>query len=162
MSNKLKRKAFLLISLEVIALVIMGIFLNTMQKNLSLKGYRNDITEENKQIQILLNEAAEEAVQTTESYDAIFQSKAASIAFMAQNNAGFEASDSKMQEYQELLGVGNILILNNRGDVIAKARDSSANFNSSSINSAVSLVSLSNTIKIHASIPFKLLSKPFK
>lgn len=129
MSNKLKRKAFLLISLEVIALVIMGIFLNTMQKNLSLKGYRNDITEENKQIQILLNEAAEEAVQTTESYDAIFQSKAASIAFMAQNNAGFEASDSKMQEYQELLGVGNILILNNRGDVIAKARDSSANFN---------------------------------
>ena len=128
MSNKLKRKAFLLIALEVIALITMGIFLNTMQSNLSLKGYRNDITEENKQIQVLLEEAEDEANQTAESYDAIFQSKAASIAFMAQNNVGFEASDSKMQEYRELLEVDNILILNNMGNIIAKAQDSPADF----------------------------------
>lgn len=134
MSNKLKRKAFLLIALEIIALIIMGIFLNTMQSNLSLKRYRNDIAEEMKQIQTLLADADKESAEATKSYDAIFQSKAASIAFMAQNNADFKANDAKMQEYKELLQVDNIFILDNAGNIIAKAQDTPANFTYSRYN----------------------------
>ncbi|MDO4289375.1 MAG: mechanosensitive ion channel [Eubacterium sp.] len=124
----MKRKTLLLIAVEVVTLIVMGFFLNAMQGNLSLKGYRNDIGEEIKQVQTLLQEAQEEKTQTEENYDAIYQSKAASVAFMAQNNVDFDATDAKMQEYKSLLSVDNVLIVDKSGKVVAQAQKSPADF----------------------------------
>lgn len=60
-----------------------------------------------------LSDALEEG-----TVDAIYQSKAQSIAFMADNDTGYEATDAKMREYRELLGVDNVLIVRRDGSVV--------------------------------------------
>ena len=128
MFKKMKRKTLLLVAVEIVALVVMALFLNAMQGNLSLKGYRNDIGEEMNQVKALLQEADEEEGQTKENFDAIYQSKAASVGFMAQNDVDFAATDAKMQEYKSLLDVDNVLVVGKDGKVVAQAQNTPADF----------------------------------
>lgn len=67
----------------------------------------------------LLETADDETAQNEETFDAIYQSKAASVAFMANNKADYEATNAKMQEYKDLLGVDNVMIVNKDGKIEA-------------------------------------------
>ena len=58
----------------------------------------------------------------------VYKRQAQSVAFMANNDAGFEATDAKMVEYQDLLGVDNVLVVDRDGTVVASAQDTQANF----------------------------------
>ncbi|MDM8246521.1 hypothetical protein QUW40_07890 [Collinsella tanakaei] len=82
----------------------------------------------------MLEAAEDESAENAEQFDAIYQSKADQLAFIAQNNVGFEATDAKMVEYQELLGVENVLVVDQEGKVVAKALESNADFTSSRFN----------------------------
>ena len=90
-----------------------------MQDNISLENYRADIQREMDELPTLLETADDETAQNEETFDAISQSKAASVAFMANNKAEYEATNAKMQEYKELLGVDNVMIVNKDGKIEA-------------------------------------------
>lgn len=128
MSKKLKVKSALLAGVVVLSLIIMGVILSTMQDNISLENYRADIQREMDELPTLLETADDETAQNEETFDAIYQSKAASVAFMANNKADYEATNAKMQEYKELLGVDNVMIVNKDGKIEAQAQDTLADF----------------------------------
>ena len=105
--------------LTSLSLIIMGVILSIMQDNISLENYRADIQREMDELPTLLETADDETAQNEETFDAIYQSKAASVAFMANNKADYEATNAKMQEYKELLGVDNVMIVNKDGKIEA-------------------------------------------
>lgn len=134
MSRKLKVKIAVLIVVAALSMGAMGVLLASMQSDLSLDGYTQEMKQEAASLPDLLASANDEVEQNTVTYDAIFQSKAASVAFMANNNAGFEATDAKMVEYKDLLGVDNVMVVDREGNVIAQAQDTPADFSRARFN----------------------------
>lgn len=67
------------------------------------------------QVSTLLEEAKTEEQETIEMDDEIYQSKAESIAFMANNDVDFQATNAKMREYADLLQVDNVLVVDRDG-----------------------------------------------
>ena len=136
MSRKLKAKTALLIVVAAASLIVMAVSLSTMQSSLSLTSYTEELQQEASDLTTLLAKANEETGQNTVTYDEIYQSKAESVAFMANNDAGFEATDAKMAEYCELLDVDNVMVVDRSGAVVARAYNSSPpqNFSSSRFN----------------------------
>lgn len=134
MSKRLKVKIALLVAIVVVGMAAMGVTISTMQNNLSLESYTQEMKQKAEELPSLLDQAAADTEQNVKNYDAIYQSKAQSVAFMAQNNAGYEATNAKMVEYQDLLNVDNIMVVDRGGAVLAKAKDTKANFASSRFN----------------------------
>ena len=134
MSRKLKKKVIILIAIVVLGTACMAVCISGMQNNLMLKNYTQEMEQLEEQIPDLLDQADEETSQNTVSYDAIYQSKAESVSFMAANNAGYEASNSKMTELASLLDVDNIMIVNRDNQIVAQAHETKADFASSRFN----------------------------
>ena len=128
MSVKLKVKIAILVLVAAVSMAVMGVVLSTMQNDLSLEDYTSEMRQEADALPELLESAQENVDQNTITYDEIFQSKAASVAFMANNDTGFEATDAKMAEYKDLLGVDNVMVVGRDGSLIAKAQDTLADF----------------------------------
>lgn len=98
MSRAFKIKAVVLAAFAVASVVLMGVILSSMQDKLSVDDCTSDIRYEMESLPGLLAAADEETAQNTETFDAVYQSKAESVAFMANNNVGFAATDAKMAE----------------------------------------------------------------
>ena len=128
MSRRLKKKAIILIAAELIFLAVLGTFLITMQTNLSVSNQKKDISEKLSQMDELITQAEEASVQNQLTYDAIYQAKADSVAYMAEHEVNFQISDSCMKEYQELLKVDNLLVVNKDGTILAQAAETPADF----------------------------------
>ncbi len=134
MSRKLKIKATLLALFVVASVVAMGFIVAALQDDISVENYTVDIKSEMSELPALLQAADEENAQNTQTYDDIYASKAESVAFLANNNTGYEATDAKMQEYKDLLSVDNVLVVDRAGNVVAKAQDTPAEFSYSRYN----------------------------
>ena len=134
MSRKLKVKIAAIVIAAVASIVAMGVLLSGMQGELTRANYDAEMEAEAEQLSTLLAEADDENVQNKETYDAIYQSKAQSVSFMAANDAGFEATDAKMREYQELLEVDNVLTVSADGTVLAQASETRADFSAARFN----------------------------
>ncbi len=134
MSKKLKNKVIILIAVVALGTVCMAICISGMQDRLMLSNYTQEMEQLADQIPQLLEQADEETSQNTVSYDAIYQSKAESVSFMAANNAGYEATDSKMEELATLLDVDNIMVVNTNNQIVTKAGATKADFASSRFN----------------------------
>ena len=134
MSRRLKRKIALLVAVVAVSMVVMGVLLSGMQENLTLANYTSEMEMETEQLHTLLEEAEAENAQNKETFDAIYQSKAQSVSFMANNNVGFEQTDAKMDELQQLLEVDNIMVVKADGTIVAKAENTRANFSYARFN----------------------------
>lgn len=134
MSRKLKVKVTVLIAVAAVSMAVMGVLLSTMQTELALDGYTSEMQQEADALEGLLAVADESVEQNTVTFDEIYQSKAASVAFMANNDAGFAAIDAKMVEYQDLLGVDNVLVVSRDGAIVARAQETKADFAYSRFN----------------------------
>ncbi len=128
MTTRLKRKTCALFIVIAAAAVACGLLLSNIQQRLAYTSYDDEITQCSSNLPELLAEAWDETTQNTQIYDSIYQSKAQSVAFMAQNDAGFAATDAKMGEYRQLLEVDNVMVVTRDGQVVAKAADTQANF----------------------------------
>ena len=128
MSRRLKVKAFILGVLVVVSMVCMGMLLASMQDDLSIEDANEEIRLEMESLPGLLETAQQDAAQNETTYDSIYQSKAETLAFMANGNVGFEATDAKMQEYRQLFQVDNVMVVSRDGAVLAKAQDTPADF----------------------------------
>ena len=128
MSKRLKKKTIILIAIVVVGIMCMGVVISTMQSNMTLDGYETEMKQELQDLPELIKNAAKETDQNTQTYDAIYQSKAQSVSFMANNNAGYKATDAKMRELKELLNVNNVMVVSKSGKIIAQAQNTNANF----------------------------------
>lgn len=128
MSERLKKKAIILIIAELIFMAILGTFLITMQTGLSINSQKRDLSEKLGQMEELIIKADKTSVQNQETYDAVYQAKADSVAYMFRHEAAFEVSDSCMKEYQNLLKTDNVLLLDKEGNILAQAADTPADF----------------------------------
>lgn len=134
MSKKLKIKAAILAAFVALSVIVMGFIVSSMQDDISLSNYTADIQHEMDDLPGLLESAQQETEQNTQTYDEIYQSKAESIAFMANNDTGFEITDAKMQEYKDLLGVTNVIIVSREGEILAESQETLANFSYARFN----------------------------
>ena len=134
MSHKLKIKIAAIVAAAVASIVVVGVLLFGMQGELTRANYDAEMAEEAKQLAVLLDEAEAENAQNKETFDAIYQSKAQSLSFMAANDAGFEATNAKMRAYQELLDVDNVLVVRRDGEVVAQAAETRADFGAARFN----------------------------
>lgn len=94
MSHTLKRKIALLVAVVAVSMVVMGVLLSKMQESLSIASYTTEMNEEAEQLVGVLEDAEAENAQNKETFDAIYQSKAQAVSFMAANDTGFAATDA--------------------------------------------------------------------
>ena len=129
MSKRLKRKSIMMVIIELIFVAILGVFLYQMQVNISAGEQTAELEKKIEPLQETLAEAKIEAEDHTTSYDAMYRSKADTLAFMVQEKVDAkEPNDALMKEYKTLLNVTNALILDKEGNVVAKAEKSDADF----------------------------------
>lgn len=83
MSRRLTIKVAILAVLIVVSMVCMGVLLASMQDNLSLEDANEEIRLEQEDLPGLLETAQQETTENTTTFDDVYRSKAATIAFMA-------------------------------------------------------------------------------
>lgn len=134
MSQKLKRKIVLLALVVIAAAIISGISLYRLQLGLTLSSYDKEMTQKTEDLTEILDTADTEAAESKETFDAIYQSKAQSVAFMAHHDTGFKETDAKMDELKQLLEVDNIMVVRSDGTIVAKAEETQADFSHARFN----------------------------
>ena len=126
-SNSVSKRVALLVTLVVCA-VIVGVVLVNQQGALSRAGYDEEFDQTAKSVPELISNADEEREQATEYFDATYRTRAAAVAFMAGNDAGYEATDAKMSELANLLDVDNLMVVRRDGRIVARAGETKADF----------------------------------
>ncbi len=121
MSKRLKLKACLLVVISLLGIAAMGIWISTAQTKETLSIYESDMLSEMDEMPNLLDQTRSEEDEYIKTFDSNYQSIAKTISFMAQNNAGFEQTDEKMSELNEMFGTANIIIASENGNVVVKA-----------------------------------------
>ena len=134
MSRKLKFKVAILVAIVAVGTICTALCISGMQNKLMLNNYTQEMEQLSEQLPGLLQQADDETKQNTSSYDAIYQSKAESVSFMAANNAGYEATNAKMGELASLLEVDNIMVVDRTNRIVAQAEQTNADFASSRFN----------------------------
>ena len=133
-SKRLKIKIAALVVIVIACMVGTGLLLSGVQNSLSLSGYTDEMRQQSESLKAALKQADKETQNTKDSFDETFQAKAASMAYLAQHNTGFEATDTKMAEYKQLFGVDNVFVVDRDGQIVAKSGDTKANFSYSRYN----------------------------
>ena len=123
-----RKKAVFMIVVEVLCLILLGVLLTALQTNLSVNEQRSDTQGNLDEMEALVENAHIAAQQSTDSYDEIYKAKAESAAFMYKNQVVSGYTDANMRELQKLLGVSNVLAVNRKGDILAQAEESTADF----------------------------------
>lgn len=136
-----KKKTVALLIVIAACVAAMAFMLWGIQQNLTFSGYDSEFEQSMEQLPSLLEEADAESDANVVLFDAIYQSKADSVAFMAQNDAGYEETDAKMAELAELLEVNNVLIVDGGGNVLAKAADTKADYSAARFNQIKAVLS---------------------
>lgn len=128
MSKHLQKKTTLLAVAISVCIIITGITLSVVQQNLTFSNYDKEFDAAIEQLPTLLAEADVEKQETSETSDAIYQSKVDTIAYMNSHGIAVDATDAKMLEMANLFQVENVLAVKADGTVMAKATTTSANF----------------------------------
>lgn len=144
--DRLKRKTIALVAVIVVCVIAMGASLSSLQQNLSFSNCDQEFEQASSQLPDLLENAQDETSQNVVLFDAIYQSKVDSVAFMAQNNAGFEATDACMQNLASMLEVDNLMVVKKDGTIVAKASETQADFTSSRFNQLRQVFSTSEAV----------------
>ena len=134
MTARLKRKAAIMIVVELIFLSLVGVLLTNMQTSLSLDDQRDNIAEKLDEMDELIAAADASGVEITEAFDEENHGKVGSAAFMYQNGVLTGYSRANMQLLADLLDVDNVIILDKSGHALAQSGDSPADFTRSRYN----------------------------
>lgn len=134
MSKRLKKKSVALAVAVTVCALAMGLLLASMQTRLSQEEYALEFDRVAAELPDLVKTARAETKDNTQTFDDLYRTRAASIAFMAANDAGYEATDAKMAEFKNLLKVDNVLVARRDGSIIAKAADTKADFSRARFN----------------------------
>ncbi len=128
MNREMKRKAVFMVAVGLIFLALLGALLFFMQTNLSLANQRESTHEKLVQMDEVIAQGQESKTQTTQSFDEIQQSKAASMAFIFQNGVMDDYSVANLQECKTLLDAENVYVLDRDGNILGSSADAVADF----------------------------------
>lgn len=128
MSKKSKNKLSLAVAIGVVSLVLFGLLLVTLQTNLAINSQKKDTKLKLSQMDELIETAETSGKEATEAFDDIYKGKVESIAYIAEKQQGFESTQEKLRELKEVTEVTNIIILDNKGNQVAAAQESAADF----------------------------------
>lgn len=128
MTKGWSRKKNLLIAIGAACLLLLGGFLVVLQTELSVRTQKENTKENVRQLQALVDGAHETARQSRQSYDEVYQSKAAAAAYMAMNDRRFTYTDSQMKRLADQMNVTNLLVVDREGNQIAAANPTAADF----------------------------------
>lgn len=128
MSKRLGNKVIIVVVIEIISIILLGFFLRFVQTELSVRNQQRDTKEKLKQVTELVESGKEMEIQTTQSYDEVYQSKVDSLAYELQKGKEIAYTDAKIKELKDLLEVTNIVILDRQGNPIAKAQEPNTDF----------------------------------
>ncbi len=134
MYKHLTRRIVIIIAVAVVALGVVAVLLSDMQTRLYQESYTAEMQEEFEKLPDSIKDADSSAEEDTKAYDETYQSLAKSVAYMANNDTGYKATDKKMAEYKKMVGVENVLIVKKDGTVVAKAQDTDSDYTSSRFN----------------------------
>ncbi len=134
MYKHLTRRIVIIIAVAVVALGVVAVLLSDMQTRLYQESYTAEMQEEFEKLPDSIKDADSSAEEDTKAYDETYQSLAKSVAYMANNDTGYKATDKKMAEYKKMMGVENVLIVKKDGTVVAKAQDTDSDYTSSRFN----------------------------
>lgn len=151
MSKRLKKKAILVVIVEIICVIAFGLFLTYMQETLSANSNKSVLIKKSEPLAQAVADANAEGLENMEQYDAMYRSKAANMAYMVQEEIGGEVSNSLLKEWKTLLNVNNVLILDKEGNVLYQAEESPADFTRARYNQLRSVFTTDDTSK-----PFKV------
>lgn len=128
MSKKLKKKAACMVVVELICLLLLGVFLTVLQTRLSVNNQKTNTTEKLDEMPGLISNADARAAQNEISYDEVYQSKAESIAYMANHDNTFAPTDAFMAQLATMMNLSNVLLVDKSGAVVAKGNATPADF----------------------------------
>ena len=124
MSRNLKIKAALLVAFAIASTVAHGIRpVGPARRAFRWKATEATSNRSGKPCPGCWSRPLRKPSRTTSTFDEIYRSKAETLRFMALHETGFEVTDAKMQEYRELLGVDNVLVVNRAGEILAQAQE---------------------------------------
>ncbi len=133
-SRLLTIKIVILIVVAAVCMVVMGFLLAYRQTDLYVNSYTTEMSEVFAELPETIADANIEVARDTANFNETYQSYAQVLAFMANNNTGFRRTTAKMQEYRDLLGVDNVLVVSKEGTILTQAQRTKANFASSRFN----------------------------
>ncbi len=133
-SRLLTVKIIILIAVAAICMVVMGFLLAYRQTDLYIDSYTSEMTEVFEDLPDRIADANVEVARDTDTFNETCQSYAQVLAFMVNNNTGYRRTSAKMQEYKELLGVDNVLVVGKDGNILTQATKTKADFTSSRFN----------------------------
>ncbi len=133
-SRQLSLKILVLILVAAVSMAIMAFLLSSMQTDLYLDSYTNEMKETFDELPTRLRAADVEVERNTYNFDETYKSLADSIAFIANHDETFRTNNITMRELKALLNVDNILVVDREGNVIASAEDTRADYSSSRFN----------------------------
>lgn len=119
MTKEVSRKKKLLLVAGIICLVLLGGFLTLMQTGLSIQSQHENMRENVIQIESVVDKAYASAEQSRVSYDEVYQSKAETVAYMANKDNRFTETTSYLKNMAGRLDVTGIGILDRDGNLIA-------------------------------------------
>lgn len=128
MKNKLHKRTWLLAAFGILCTILLGAFLLIMQTQLSIANQSGNTKKNVDQIQTLVDSAYASAKQNQESYDEVYQSKAATVAYMAKKDTRFSNTDTYLKKLAGKMNVSNILIVDREGAVVSKAAPTQSDF----------------------------------
>ena len=126
--NRLKRKAVLAAVFELVSLLLLGTYLTLLQNQLAVDRQETDTRQKMTQITDLVAVSEETARQLEETFDAIYQSKASSLAYMVQQELDPELTGAVMEDYRTILNVDNVLLLDRSGNILCQAQPTQVDF----------------------------------
>ena len=154
--DKLKRKAIVVVIIEILCLVGLGFYLTSMQNHLSLEQQSRDTAQKIEQIRELVQTTSASTKRLKETVDGIYQSKAKSLAYMVREQVDPELDEDVMESYRTLLDVNNVFILDSRGNQLYSARPSKVDFTRARYNQLRTVFARDNTSASQPSQAFEV------
>lgn len=118
----------LVLLIEFLILTALGIFLYDMQIRLSTDSMREDMSQGIERVEAYLETIGESTESVTKDYDAVYQSKARTLAYMVQNKINGKLSDARLLEYAGILGVERAYIIDAAGEKLFQTAETEADF----------------------------------
>ena len=131
--ERIKRKGILMIVVEVICVVLLGVFLYNLQVSLSTSEQTVGLDKKIESLRAAVKEAEQEEDESIASFDEMYQSKAKSLAYLFQNEID-EDPETMMTQYKDLLNVTNVLVVDKEGNIQAQAGSTEADFTKARYN----------------------------
>ena len=116
-----RRKFVPAIILAVVGAVLLGFIVSLIHSNISVETQRNNSHDKLELIYDLIQDSKTDEEYITEVYDKQYDSKARTVAFMANNVEGFAYTDDYMRTLRSLINVDYLAITDANGNVVAKA-----------------------------------------